>query len=257
MTTPTANDQLDRFESNLLSDLQAYAATTEPAPPSRERSWVGYALPAAAALVVGTAAVLVQGGGGQPAYAIDDEGDVVHLTINRAAGADQLEKDLAAHGIAADVTFLDDAEVCTNTRYVPSTNVPDKPLAFEVSSSGAASISIPKRALAENQTLVLVASESDSGEHSVVTAEVGITDGDVSPECVPGSIADGPWPDRGHCWPAASPSALRALVDEREAEPLVDERVGDRMASATNGSADAKVRGRRRWARWPGRRGLR
>lgn len=103
MTTPS----LDRFESELLSELRDHVGARGASAPGRARR---FAPIAAAAAATGLAAVGVLGFRPEPAFAVEREssGDVV-VSIVELSDAEGLERALADHGVSAHVTYDADA----------------------------------------------------------------------------------------------------------------------------------------------------
>ena len=109
---------LDPFESRLLAELRREVVTSPAAQPPPRR---GRRVLVAAAAVAATAAVgvvLVPGLGSSAAYSVQEgnAGEVV-VEINRPEDSTGLERALAEHGIAADVTYLPDLQSCAPGRF--------------------------------------------------------------------------------------------------------------------------------------------
>lgn len=120
--------QLGSFERELLSELRAVVAERGALPEPRRPlprgrvalATVGGAGVLAAGLLVGPAGV--DGGDAPAAHAVVPNGDgTVTVTINRIEDAAGLERELAAHGVAADIEYLPPGVVCGGSvpRYEP------------------------------------------------------------------------------------------------------------------------------------------
>jgi hypothetical protein len=113
---------LDPFEARLLVELRREVAgptsVRAPVPPARRRTRRVLAATAgvAAAAIVGV--VLVPGLGSSAAYSVQEgnAGEVV-VEIHRPEDAAGLERALAEHGIASDVTYLSGLRTCAAGRF--------------------------------------------------------------------------------------------------------------------------------------------
>lgn len=96
---------MNTFEQSLLTELREHVATRTPGPvrSTRARRWRWAAVPAAAAAAV--TAVVVAVSGPTPAYAVDESGDDVVVTVYRLDDAAGLERALREHGVAAEVDY--------------------------------------------------------------------------------------------------------------------------------------------------------
>ncbi|GGU45098.1 hypothetical protein [Nocardioides albus] len=100
---------MNTFEQSLLTELREHVATRTPGPargPVRStlaRRWRWAAVPAATAAAV--TAVLLAVSGPTPAYAVDDSGDDVVVTVYRLDDAKGLEQALREHGLAAEIDY--------------------------------------------------------------------------------------------------------------------------------------------------------
>ena len=105
--------QLDTFETRLLAELRREVGA--PAP-RRTRRPLAAAAAVAATAVVGV--LLVPGLGTTPAYSVQEgnAGEIV-VEVNRPEDSAGLERALAEHGIAAEVTFLADGQACAPDRF--------------------------------------------------------------------------------------------------------------------------------------------
>lgn len=177
------SDNLDQFESELLGDLRAQASAhgaTAVVPAKRRRTRRLVALGATA--LAGAALVWSATGlGSSPAFAIEPDGDVTIVTINRLESAEALEAALAEHGVTADVTFLPAGKDCAQGRYAPSTANADyypwKDADIDVA-DGKIRVAYSEDWKQKGQTLVLVASITDGG----FSGSLDVTDQPVS-EC--------------------------------------------------------------------------
>lgn len=119
-TTPGHDSQLDPFETRLLAELRREVADSgSRAPnPRRTRRLLAASAGVAATAVLGV--VLVPGLGTSAAYSVS-EGNAgeIQVEINRPEDAEGLERALAEHGIAADITYLPELQSCAPDRYVP------------------------------------------------------------------------------------------------------------------------------------------
>ena len=149
---------LDSFEAALLTELRSVVAETavgEPAltPPVRR-------IPRRRALAAAAAAVLVASLGVHalwptPAYAVTERNNgEVTVRVNRLEGAEALERELADHGIAADVTYLPEGKACAAGRYA-AIRTPGLMLGV---GSDFSKVTIPPGAVGERDTFVLSAS---------------------------------------------------------------------------------------------------
>jgi hypothetical protein len=114
-------NQLGHFEENLLTELRqvvAAQAAAETPRPVRPRGRLVLATAGAgafaAALVFGVPAM--NGDHAPAAHAVTDNDDgSVTITVNRLEDPEGLERELAAHGITADVTFAPPGKACRLT----------------------------------------------------------------------------------------------------------------------------------------------
>lgn len=113
-------NQLGHFEENLLTELREVVAARTGAPPRRGLPRKRLALAAAgggllaAGLLVGIPAM---GGEQHPtAYAVttNDDGTVT-VRINRIEDAEGLEREIEAHGVAAEVDYAPPGKMCRET----------------------------------------------------------------------------------------------------------------------------------------------
>jgi hypothetical protein len=96
---------MNTFEQSLLTELREHVAARTPTPvrSTRARRWRWAVLPAAAAAAV--TAVVVALSGPSPAYAVDESGDEIVVTVYRLDDAAGLERALREHGVAAEVDY--------------------------------------------------------------------------------------------------------------------------------------------------------
>ena len=110
--------QLDSFENRLLAELRREVVSSRAPSPRRTRRPLALAAGVAATAVIGV--LLVPGLGSTPAYSVQ-EGNAgeIEVEIHRPEDAAGLERALAEHGIAADVTYLPGRATCADGRYQP------------------------------------------------------------------------------------------------------------------------------------------
>jgi hypothetical protein len=108
-------NQLGQFEQNLLTELREVVAERTAVPQPRPRKRLVLAAAAggllAAGLVLGLPAL--NGDQTSAAYAVatNDDGTIT-ITVNRLEDPEGLERELAAHGITADVIFAPPDKMC-------------------------------------------------------------------------------------------------------------------------------------------------
>lgn len=211
MTTSTPTRPLDSFESALLAELRSVVAGPEIDPgtatgtateipterPARWRRLLAPALVAAAATVV--AVVVVPGLGSSPAYAVTEGNDgEVHVRVDRLEDAAGLERALAAHGIASDITYLPRDTDCAPGRYADAQpQPPGTEMRFSI--GGGYRVDLAAGSIRKGETIVISASELSAvpdldgdGQTTTggVSASLGIATGPVGP-CVPVPAAEG------------------------------------------------------------------
>ena len=182
---------LDTFESRLLAELRSEVEAA-PAPRRTRRALVAGAAVAAAAVV---GAVLVPGLGTTPAYSVQEgnAGEVV-VEINRPEDAAGLERALAEHGIASDVTYLPDLQTCAPGRFTEVDREVD--MRLEIGQQ-TVKVTLPPGSVRDGETFVMELSveamtddelaeatardgqQAVEGTHSTVSAEVAT--GTVAP----------------------------------------------------------------------------
>lgn len=120
MSTQTpVPDELDHFETRLLAELRrdvVVSTSIAPAPRRTRRAVVAMAGVAATAVV---GVLLVPGLGSTAAYSVQEgnSGEIV-VEVSRPEDAAGLERQLADHGVAADVTYLAWPQECAEDRYI-------------------------------------------------------------------------------------------------------------------------------------------
>lgn len=204
------NTSLDSFETRLLDSLRTEVATRATAqenpPPSptnaSRRSRRRYLLTAAAVAATAGGLLFVPGLGTQPAYSVQDgnAGEVI-VEINRPEDAAGLQSALAAHGIAADITYLPELQKCADGRF---TQVDHSISGLTVSvGSESVGVVIPPGTVRDGETFVfswsvllmtqeeLEALDAEHGEPGVISVsgghistDFGVAAGPVAP-CEP------------------------------------------------------------------------
>ncbi|MBE7324794.1 hypothetical protein IEQ44_09020 [Nocardioides sp. Y6] len=193
MTKPT----LDRFETALLEELKtevARNAAAVPAPPRRRRRVLGFSL--GGVVAAGVTALGVSTLMPNPAFSVTEHNGELTVKVNRLEGAENLERELAEHGVTADITFLAPGMRCQGGRYVAAEDV----RGTQISIGGEDfQVKLDSGAVRNDQTFVLWASvqQYENGNRSSV--EFDVAEGAVVP-CEP--EADPDWstpvdPDMG------------------------------------------------------------
>lgn len=123
MTTQTnrgPDPQLDLFETRLLAGLRREVADSASRVPPRRRTRQLLTVSAGVAAAAVLGVILLPGLGTSAAYSVS-EGNAgeIQVEINRPEDAAGLERALAEHGIAADVTYLPELQSCAPNRYIP------------------------------------------------------------------------------------------------------------------------------------------
>ncbi len=196
---------LDTFETALLTELRGYVAqrpadSGPPAPSARRkhhrRRWA-YAVLAAAS-VAGIAVLALPGTGPSPAYAVTEGNDgEVHVRVDRIDDAAGLERALAEHGVAADVTYLPANQVCAPGRYDEASPQPRGTGMSFAMGTGGYRVDLAPGAIRDGETIVISISRLTDlgvGESGGITGSIGIATGPVS-ACVP--VPAPPLPDPG------------------------------------------------------------
>lgn len=149
-------NQLDTFETALLTELRQHVAERNSRPARRSRTRLVVAGLGVAAAAV-TAAVVVPGLGVTTAYSVQ-EGNSGEITVSveRFEDASGLEQALRAHGIPADVTYVPDGGQCAAGRY----DVADRDLTGMLLSLGTNEfkVTLPPGAVRDGETFVIAAS---------------------------------------------------------------------------------------------------
>lgn len=180
--------ELDTFETHLLEDLRLRVSDTLPAEINPQKPTPRYRVPAAAAaaVVAGVVgAVLLWPGGTKPTFSVGEgNAEEVIVEINRPEDAAGLERALEAYGINADITYLDNLQMCAPGRYTPVER-DEFGLMAEVGSTRLKLV-LPPDTVRPGETFVLfwsvVPDEDLNGFSSIFFAEVA--EGPVGP-CVP------------------------------------------------------------------------
>ena len=197
---------LDPFETKLLAALRTVvtenAAEPEPAPAASDIArrtpprWRRPLVAAAALAVVAGSVAVSTTVLAPPAYALEPGVDGVKVTINRLAGADKLEADLAALGIRAVVDYTPAGTLCKPGRFAESPRRPSKPISVETSGNSGQhthAITLPRNLLAANETFVLESSWAGDTEWAIT---LGIAQGTVG-ACEPVPVSSLPGPPAG------------------------------------------------------------
>lgn len=183
------NTQLDPFETALLARLRDHVEQTEPLPHDGSRRWPRrLTIAAVAAATVAAVAVGVPGTGTIPAYSVQEgnAGEIV-VEVNRPEDATGLEKQLAEHGVRADITYVPDGDQCAPGRYRPvQRSLPGMAITI---GRDRLTATLPPGAVREDETFVLAVSgtpipaEPDASEDGIQSLEgfAAWTDFDVTP----------------------------------------------------------------------------
>lgn len=194
--------ELDAFERRLLAELRTVVEHDQdrPAAPPvlRARRRGPWAVAASAAVAVAVAVVLVPTLQAEPAWAVSRSGDGrVEVQVNRIEDAAGLERELAAQGITADVTYVPGGGRCAPDRYAPL----DSPgLAVTVGSDHSFHVTLPPGTVPVDGLLVVAASfvplpDVHHDDHTSDVGgfrswvDVGVTTGPVTP-CVVVPVED-------------------------------------------------------------------
>ncbi|MDO5503558.1 MAG: hypothetical protein Q4G67_10335 [Actinomycetia bacterium] len=194
------NTSLDTFETRLLDSLRTEVAdratdqeNPDPSPTNARRPRRRYLLTAAAVAATAGALLFVPGLGTQPAYSVQDgnAGEVI-VEINRPEDAAGLQSALAAHGIAADITYLPELQECAQGRFTEVDRaIPGLTVSVGTESVG---VIIPPGTVRDGETFVLTWSvlpmtdkeleslDAVSGGH--LSTDFGVAAGPVAP-CKP------------------------------------------------------------------------
>ena len=135
-----------------------------------------------------TALLVLPGTGPEPAYAVTEGNDgEVHVRVDRLEDSERLERALAEHGIAADVTYLPDNMVCAEGRY---REAPPQPRGTEMSfilGGSGYGVDLAPGSIRDGEPIVIsTAQRTDLGPGTSggVTGSLGIATGPVAP-CEP------------------------------------------------------------------------
>lgn len=153
------NAELDSFERQLLSELRQYVADGAAPGGESERRRRHIVRTRLALLTAGAAAVIVAvlvipGIGSSPAYSVGfGNAGEIYVEINRPEDAKGLERALEDHGIAADITYLPELQMCAPGRYTAV----DRKLTGMMTSVGEhqISVTIPPNAVRDGESFVL------------------------------------------------------------------------------------------------------
>lgn len=179
---------LDAFETALLGELQAVAAAQPvTAQPRRRRTvWAASGTAFAAALGAFGVATLMP----NPAFSVSERNGELTVKVNRLEGAANLERELAKHGVRADIDFLKPGMKCQEGRYVEAPERVDMGISvggedFEVW--------LGDGAVGKDQTFVLWASVQRYENGHGASVEFEVANGPVKP-CQPTVNSD--WTER-------------------------------------------------------------
>lgn len=177
-------NKLGHFEENLLAELRtvvaARAGTPRPAR-SRGRLALTAASVVAAGLLVGVPALNGAHAPAVDAITVNDDG-TISIDINHHMEPEELEQELAAYGITADVSFLPWGTMCNAVpaRFQPAENQPSEPY---VGDDHVFEFLTVRPSDLEGQVLVLEGTASGFGTHRVFLVQYAER-GPVAP-CVP------------------------------------------------------------------------
>lgn len=170
---------LDAFETALLGELQAVAAAQPvTAQPRRRRTvWAASGTALAAAVGAFGVATLMP----NPAFSVSESNGELKVHVYRLDGAANLERELAKHGVKADIHFLEPGMKCQADRYVAAPEQSGKALSvggedFEVM--------LDAGTVSKDQTFVLWASVQRYENGARSSVEFDVADGPVAP-CQP------------------------------------------------------------------------
>ena len=155
--TRTSDPDLDAFETRLLAELRReVTARTGHEDPHRRTRRRPLAMAAAAAATAVVGVVLVPGLGTTEAYSVQEgNAGTVEVEINRPEDAAGLERALREHGIAADITYLDDMQTCAPGR----TTEVDRRVGMQLQiGEDKVKVTLPPGAVRDGETFVMVLS---------------------------------------------------------------------------------------------------
>lgn len=190
--TPTTDQPLDSFESALLADLKKQVASNPAAAPTPARRHGRTVLGVSVGGVVaaGVAAFGISSLTASPAWSVSESNGELTVKVNRLEGAENLERELAAHGVKADITFLPPGMKCQDDRYVEA---PDR-RGMQIAVGGERfEVKLDAGAVGNDQTFVFWASVQQYENGHRASTDFGIADGRVAP-CV--ASADSGWEER-------------------------------------------------------------
>lgn len=163
--------QLDPFETRLLAELRREVVASSTPAPRRTRRPLAVAAGVAATAVVGV--LLVPGLGTTPAYSVQ-EGNAgeVEVEVNRPEDAAGLERALAEHGIAADITYLPEMQTCAPGRFTEVEREVGMSLSI---GEDLVRVTLPRGAVRDGETFVMVLSVEAMTENEL--EEIGKREG--------------------------------------------------------------------------------
>lgn len=198
-TTQDPEPGLDGFETRLLAELRREVVTVRRRP---GRRLLASAAAVAAATVAGV--VVVPGLGQTTAYSVQ-EGNAgeVEVEIRRPDDAAGLERALAEHGIAADVTYLSDLQTCAPGRF---TEV-DREVGMQIRiGQDLVRVTLAPGAVRDGETFVMVLSVEPMTQQELDASaeEDGVRAVDGTRSSVSAEVADGAV---GPCVPVPAPGS--------------------------------------------------
>jgi hypothetical protein len=147
-------NQLGQFEQNLLTELREVVAERHTVPQPRPRKRLVLAAAGGGLLATGLLVGIPAMNGDQTpaAFAVTTNNDgVVTIVVNRLEDPDGLERELAANGVTADVTFAPPGKICSPLPRYESPGVRD--VTLQIARDGA-TITLPSSGL-KGRTLVM------------------------------------------------------------------------------------------------------
>lgn len=191
-TTPGHDRDLDSFEVRLLAELRREVAGADrPVPtPRRTRRFLAVSAGVAATAVVGV--LLVPGLGTSAAYSVS-EGNAgeIQVEINRPEDAEGLERALADHGIAADITYLSELQTCAPDRYVAV----DREVGLTIGmGEEQVKVTLPPGSIRDDETFVMVWSVEPLSDEELADIETreGVRTVNGFASSVTADVTDGP-----------------------------------------------------------------
>ncbi len=137
-------------------------------------------LGAAAAIATAATMVVVDPGLGTTAAYSVQEGNsgTITVEVRRLENANGLERELAKHGVTADITYLPDKQVCAPGRYAP---VDRRLSGMSVSiGSDGLRVTLPPGTVRDGEIFVMSVSGEDVPPPASLPTEDGITEGGFS-----------------------------------------------------------------------------